>query len=231
VAIGEALAAADADDEVCAVLISGRGRAFSAGGDLKAYLRLQQDPVVWGRFMDTFISTFAAIQYMRKPVVALVNGVTVAGGLELLVACDFAYAAESAQIGDGHLRYGQMGGGGVLAHLPRLIGPARARELLFSARLLPAAEACEWGIVNRVFPDDELIGAGLEFAAGVAERSPAGVARMKFATNAGWADGTGLESALRLERECTALYVLTLPDSNEGLTAFSEKRKPRFAGR
>lgn len=229
--VGKALEAADADDRVCVVLISGRGRAFSAGGDLKAYLKMQQDPRVWGDFMDTFVRVVSSIHFLKKPVVALVNGVTVAGGLELLLGCDFAYAAESAKIGDGHLIYGQMGGAGVLTHLPRVIGPSRARELLFSARLLSAADACAWGLVNRVVADDQLLAAGLEFAAGVAKRSPAAVARMKYATNAGWADGTGVQTAFRLERQVAELYCLTLPDSAEGLAAFAEKRSPRFPGR
>src|SRR2546425_672473 len=99
----------------------------------------------------------SAGSFVESDAVDLKDSGIVAGGLELLVACDFAYAAESARIGDGHLRYGQMGGGGVLAHLPRLIGPARARELLFSARMLSADEACAWGLVNRVVADDELL--------------------------------------------------------------------------
>src|SRR5258708_1794831 len=159
---------------------------------------MQSDPVVWGKFLDGFIDVVSSIHYLKKPVVALVNGACVAGGIELLVACDFAYAGESARIGDGHLNFGQIGGGGTLTHLPRLIGPFRARELLFSARLLSSHEAYDWGLVNRVVPDDQLLSAGLEFAAGVAEKSPAGVARMKQATNVGWAEGTGLRVALRL---------------------------------
>jgi enoyl-CoA hydratase/carnithine racemase len=230
-ALDEALRAVDHDPQVCTVFISGRGRAFSAGGDLKSYIELQQDGVAFTRFMDHLISVFGSIHYLSKPVVALVNGDTVAGGLELLVTCDFAYAAASARIGDGHLRFGQMAGGGSLTYLPRLIGPARARELFFSARLLTAGEALEWGLVNRVVPDDELLAAGIEFAAGVAKRSPAGVAHAKYAMNAGWIDGTGIAASLRLERERAALYCLTLPDSAEGLRAFTEKRDPRFPGR
>lgn len=227
----QALQELDRDDSVPCVLLTGNGRAFSAGGDLKAYVELQQDPVAFPAFMDDLIRTFSAIAYMRKPVVALVNGVTAAGGLELLLACDLAYASASAQIGDCHLNYGQMGGGGSLTLLPRMIGPARARELIFSARLLSAQEALDWGLVNRVIPDDELLDAGLDFARGLARRSAAAVASAKYAMNAGFADGTGVGQALRLERERAALYCLTLPDSAEGLTAFSEGRKPRFNGR
>jgi enoyl-CoA hydratase/carnithine racemase len=229
--LGAALRRADADDGICAVLVTGRGRAFSAGGDLKGYLSLQRDPVGFPDFVATFHEVLGAIKYMTKPVVALVNGVTAAGGLELLLSCDFAYAAASARIGDSHLNYGQMGGGGVLALLPRLIGPARARELLFSGRLLDATGAMDWGLVNRVVPDDDLLAVGLAFAAGVAAKSPAGVAAAKYVLNAGWADGTGVEAALRLERERNVLYCLTRPDSMEGLRAFSEKRPPRFPGR
>jgi enoyl-CoA hydratase/carnithine racemase len=229
--IEEALREAEADDRVCVVLITGRGSAFSAGGDLKGYRELQRDVNRFPAFVDDLLRAFGGISSMTKPVVALVNGPTVAGGLELMLACDFSYAAESAYIGDGHLKFGQMAGGGSLAHLPRTIGPSRARELLFSARLLSAAEALDWGLVNRVVPDGELIEAGLEFARGVAERSPRAVANMKHVMNHGFADGTGLDAALRLERERAVLYCLTQPDSMEGLNAFVDKREPKFPGR
>lgn len=104
----------------------------------------------------------------------------------------------------------------------------RARELLFSARLLSADEALSWGLVNAVHADDELMRAGITFADGVAAKSPKAVANAKYAMNAGYADGTGLEAALRLERERVVLYCLTAPDSMEGLRAFAERRKPKF---
>ncbi len=227
----EALTALDADDSVRAVLVTGRGRAFSAGGDLKSYVALQADPVAFPAFLEDLHRTFHMISRMRKPVVALVNGVTAAGGLELILSCDFAYAAESARIGDGHLAYGQMGGGGVLTLLPRAIGPARARELVFSGRWLSAAEALEWGIVTRVVPDGELLAAGLEFATAAAERSPLALANAKFVMNTAWSDGTGVEAGLRLERERNAYYCLNSEDAREGLQAFQEKRRPLFRGR
>ena len=224
----QALRTLDTDDSVCTVLVTGKGRAFSAGGDLSAYVQLQKDPYEFPRFSADLHRTFASISEMRVPVIALVNGVTAAGGLELLLSCDFAYAAASARIGDLHLKFGQMGGGGVLSLLPRSIGPARARELVFSARLLEADEAARWGLVNRVVPDDQLIEAGLEFARGAATRSASALAVAKDVMNGAFAEGTGLHGALRLERESTIRYCLTLPDAHEGLAAFAERREPRF---
>jgi enoyl-CoA hydratase len=221
---------ADDDPNVRVVLITGRGRAFSAGGDLKSYRVLQRDPIEFPLFLEDLHRTFSAIKLMKKPVVSLVNGVTAAGGLELLLSCDFAIAAASARIGDAHLSFGQMGGGGVLTLLPRSIGPARARELIFSARYLSSSEAESWGIVNRVVDDGELLAAGLEFAESVATRSSLAVSNAKFVLNTGWAEGTGIDAALRLERERSAYYCLTSADAVEGLAAFEQKRPPEFRG-
>ena len=115
-----------ADPAVRGVLVTGAGRAFSAGGDLNGYQTLQRDPVAFPRFVAELHRIFGRLRTLPVPVIALVNGVTAAGGLELLLNCDFALAARSARIGDGHLNFGQMGGGGVLTLLPRAIGRARA---------------------------------------------------------------------------------------------------------
>lgn len=214
------------DPDVRAVLITGKGRAFSAGGDIKGYVKLQADAVAFPRFVDDFIRTLDRIRYMDKPVVALVNGITAAGGLELMLACDFAWMAESARIGDMHLNYAQIGGAGVMARLPRLIGPNRARELVFSGRMLSSAECLAWGLVNRVIPDDRLLAEGIEFARSVAAKSPNSVRNVKHVINSGLE--TDLQAALRQERERALIHCLTLPDSMEGIHAFVEKRKPRW---
>jgi enoyl-CoA hydratase/carnithine racemase len=225
-ALAKAVVEAAGDTAVRAVLITGKGRAFSAGGDIKGYVKLQADPVAFPRFVDDFISTLDTIRYMEKPVVALINGITAAGGLELLLACDFAWMAESARIGDMHLNYAQIGGAGVMARLPRLIGPNRARELVFSGRLLKSDECLAWGLVNRVIPDDQLLAEGIEFARSVAAKSPNSVRNVKHVINRGLE--TDLEAALRQERERALIHCLTLPDSMEGINAFVEKRKPRW---
>jgi enoyl-CoA hydratase/carnithine racemase len=217
---------ASEDADVRAVLITGKGRAFSAGGDIKGYVKLQADPIAFPRFVDDFIRILDSLHYMEKPVVALVNGITAAGGLELLLACDFAWMAESARIGDMHLNYAQIGGAGVMARLPQLIGPNRARELVFSGKLLSSQECLAWGLVNRVFPDDQLLAEGIEFARGVAAKSPNSVRNVKHVINRGLE--TDLPAALRQERERALIHCLTLPDSMEGINAFVEKRKPRW---
>jgi enoyl-CoA hydratase/carnithine racemase len=226
--LGRILPVLDADRGVRVILITGRGRAFSAGGDLKGYLDIQSDAVLFPKFIGELVSTFAAIRTMTKPVVALVNGVTVAGGLELLLACDFAYAARSALIGDGHLNFGQAGGGGSLTLLPRTILPPRARELMFTGELLTAEEAYAQGIVNRVVNDGALVEAGLDFARKVAAKSRTAVETMKVTMNEALADGTGVDAALELEQARVAAYCVTHPDAREGLLAFSEKRRPVF---
>jgi enoyl-CoA hydratase/carnithine racemase len=225
------LDAIDADEHARAVLVTGEGRAFSAGGDLKRYVELQRDPIAFPAFVRHLHQTFARLRSLRLPVVALVNGVTAAGGLELILNCDFAIVAASARIGDGHLNFGQMGGGGVLTLLPRAIGRAKAMELLLSGRFLSAAEAVEWGLACRCVADDELIDVGLAFARDVATKSPLAVANAKQVAHQLWADNGSVEAGLAYELERDAFYCLTSHDAPEGLAAFAEKRTPRFEGR
>lgn len=218
------------DPDVRVVAVTGAGRAFSAGGDMKRYQQLQRDRAAFPRFLQDFHDLTERIAEYPKPYIALVNGVAVAGGIELILACDLAIAGASARIGDAHLPFGQMGGGGVLTFLPRAVGPARARELVFSGRLLTPEEALDWGLVSRVVPDDELLDAGWAFAADVARKSPLAVANAKRVMNAAWWEGTGVSAGLRLEREVTAHYCITSDDAFEGLVAFAEKRRPAFKG-
>jgi len=229
-ALRAALDELDRDPRVRAIAVTGAGRAFSAGGDMKKYRTLQRDPVGFPAFLDDLHGLLTAMGAAATPVIALVNGIAVAGGIELLLGCAFAVAAESARIGDAHLPYGQMGGGGSLTLLPRTVGPARARELVFTGRLLPAAEAREWGLVSRVVPDADLHLAGVEIARELATRSPLAVANAKRTLNAAYWDGTAIAAGLRLERETACRYGLTSADAHEGLAAFAEKRAPRFTG-
>lgn len=215
--------------DIRVIAFTGAGKAFSAGGDLKAYQKLYRDEEAFRGFLQAFRSLNDSIVSAKQPVIALVNGHCVAGGLELMLACDFAYAGQSAKIGDGHANFGQMGGAGSNVRLPRSILPPKARELLFTGKLLTADEACEWGLVNKVVPDDQLMDAGLEFANMVAPKSPLGIGLIKEVCNKGL--DMRLEDALQLETEKVVHYCTHNHDSYEGLLAFSEKRKPKFEGR
>jgi enoyl-CoA hydratase len=124
-----------------------------------------------------------------------------------------------------------MGGGGVLTLLPRLIGLARATELIFSGRFLEAEEALRWNLVSRVVPDAELLDAGLELAEQIARKSPLALANAKYVLSAIWLEGMNVEAGLRLERERNSFSCLTSEDAREGLEAFAARRKPRFRGR
>jgi enoyl-CoA hydratase len=219
------------DRRVRAILITGAGRAFSAGGDLKRYVTLQRDPVRFPQFVRELHRVFGRLRTLPVPVVALVNGVTAAGGLELVLNCDFAIVGTGARIGDGHLNFGQMGGGGVLTLLPRAIGRARATELMLSGRFLDADEAVEWGLASRVVAAEDLLEAGLDFVRQVAEKSPLAVANAKQVMHDVWSDNGSVASGLDYELARNAYYCLTSFDASEGLAAFSEKRRPRFRGR
>jgi len=216
------------DKAVRVIAITGAGQAFSAGGDLKAYLTLQRSEVGFRGFLRDTHAFLDYIESCEKPIIALVNGFCVAGGIELLLSCDFGYASESAKIGDGHVNFGQMAGGGSLARLPRRIRPQQARELLYTGKLLSSQQACEYGLVNRVVPDGKLIEAALEFANIVAKKSPLAIRNMKRVVARGF--NLTQQDAAFLESETAHHYCLTSHDAREGLEAFSEKREPKYLG-
>jgi enoyl-CoA hydratase/carnithine racemase len=226
-----AVESAAADPSVRVLLVTGAGRAFSAGGDLKKYIELQRDPVAFPRFVAEFHRVTGRLRTVPQPVVALVNGVTAAGGLELVLNCDIALVAASATIGDAHLNVGQMGGGGVLTLLPRAVGRAKAAELVFGGRLLSAAEAVDWGLASRVVDDGDLLAAGLAFAEEVARKSPLAVATAKEVMHTVSTGCLPVDAGLAYERSRNAFYCLTSRDAPEGLRAFAERRPPRFEGR
>ncbi len=226
-----AIGAAETHPGVRAILVTGAGRAFSAGGDLKGYIELQKDEAAFTHFVVELHRVFGRLRSGPLPSIALVNGVTVAGGLELLLNCDMAIAAASARIGDGHLNFGQMGGGGVLTLLHRAVGRAKAVELMLTGRLLPAEEACAWGLVSRVVPDDQLLSAGLGLVAEIVAKSPLAVANAKQVMHRIWAENTSVDEGLAAELAADVDYCLTSHDAPEGLAAFAERRSPRFEGR
>jgi len=226
--LGDALAQARADDAVRALVITGTGRAFCAGADLKEVAEAQAhakpgDP----DFLDLVQTVFGELRTFPKPVIAAVNGLAIAGGLELIMACDLVFAAESARLGDGHSNFGVFPGAGGAALMPRRIGLNRAKYLLFSGDHFSAREMMDMGLVNRVTPDAELVSTVDAFVDKLAQKSPAVLRRMKAVANRSLdqSQQAALTDEMLNLREHSRSY-----DMQEGLAAFRDKRKPVFKG-
>lgn len=225
---GQALARARADDAVRALVVTGTGRAFCAGADLKEVAQMQAsarpgDP----DFLDVVRSVFAELRAFPKPVIAAVNGIALAGGMELVMACDLVIAAESARLGDAHSNFGVFPGAGGAAVMPRRIGLNRAKWLLFTGDHFPARELMAMGLVNQVVGDGELDAAAGALVDKLARKSPAVLRRMKEVANRSLdlSQDAALTDELLNLRDHARSY-----DMQEGLAAFREKRKPEFKG-
>lgn len=213
-------------EDLRTIVVTGAGRAFSAGGDLDGYVSLYKDPEAFRAFLETFFSLLATIEGSSKIYIAAINGACVAGGLELLLACDVVLAAESAKIGDGHLNFGQLPGAGGSQRLPRAVGALRAKHLMLTGQMWSAQQACAAGLVSEVVPDAELRARAAELARSFSAKSPAGLQGAKHLVNQGL--NGSLQDGLRMELEYVHHYATTVPDATEGLLAFREKRAPRF---
>ena len=228
--LADILDATEADPAVRCLVITGAGRAFCAGADLKFIHDMPRDErdAATMAFLRQASALMCRVEAFPKPVIAAVNGIATAGGLELVLCCDLVIAAESARLGDGHANFGLLPGAGASARLPRRIGLVRAKRLFFTGELLPAAELIAAGLVNSVVPAAELGAAVQHLAETIAAKSPLGLRRMKELANA--AVEMPPEAALRQELTVNEAYARTF-DRNEGLAAFNERRPPVFQGR
>ena len=224
--IDKALNEAQDRADVISVVLTGTGRAFCAGADLK-YVKAQAGESGTHGFLDSVLATMNRIDRFPKPVIAALNGITLAGGLELVLCCDLVLAARSAKIGDAHANYGLLPGGGGSVRLPRAIGPARAKYLLFTGEFVAASELVAAGLVNQVVDDEQLECATQALADKIATKSPLGLRRMKALVDDGLQQS--MDTALRLELLACEVHGHSA-DLHEGLAAFSEKRAPRFTG-
>jgi enoyl-CoA hydratase/carnithine racemase len=214
------------DEAVRAVLLTGAGDAFSAGADLKE--RRGVAAADSGPFIDAISGAIRAWAEMPKATIALVNGAAFGGGLELALACDVRIASDAAVMGLSEVRLGIMPGAGGTQRLARLLGVARAKELVLTGRRIDAARALAIGLVSRVVPPGELARAGQELADELAACAPLSIAMAKRAIDEGV--NLPIADALALERRCYDVTLMS-EDRNEGLRAFAEKRPPRFTGR
>lgn len=213
------------DAGVGVVVLSGRGRGFCAGADLKdtpsaAIVRSGKR-----NFFDDSDGLAELLTRYPKPLLAALNGVTCAGGLELALFADVIFAARNARIGDVHSNFGLMPGLGGAVRLTRAVGPQRARMLMFSGDLIPADEAAAWGLVAKVVETEELQASTQAFAEKLADKSRKGLLKMRSLVEDSF--DASLDNALRLERVVYREYYQS-PEVMEGQSAFREKRQPNF---
>jgi 2-(1,2-epoxy-1,2-dihydrophenyl)acetyl-CoA isomerase len=219
-----------ADSSVRAVLVTGAGRGFSSGADLKAGFEPHPEdglPDVGKELHEIYHPVIAGIRRLEKPVVAAVNGPSVGIGCSLALACDLVLAAESAFFGLAFVNIGLMPDGGSTLFVPAAVGKARAFEMALLGERVPADQALEWGLVNHVYPDDRLMGEAEQLAGRLAEGPTRSYAGSKRALNR--MIYPDLDRQLELEADLQHELARTA-DFMEGVGAFVEKRDPAFAG-
>jgi enoyl-CoA hydratase len=225
-ALGEAITDCRHRDDVAVVILTGAGRAFVAGADIK---ELNRATAVEAQRISQFgQDVFRLFETSPKPTIAAVNGFALGGGCELAMACHMRIAADSAKFGQPEVKLGLGPGYGGTQRLPRLVGRGRALELLLSAEMIDAAEAHRIGLVNKVVPAAELLAAARAVATTIAAQAPLALAAVIEAVNIGVEHGL----AAGLAVEAQQFGVLTASDDmREGTTAFLEKRAAVFTGR
>ncbi|HET6412681.1 MAG TPA: enoyl-CoA hydratase-related protein [Anaeromyxobacter sp.] len=209
----------------CVVLTGAGERAFSAGADLKERALMSAKDV--GEFHALLRQALDAIEAAPQVFIAALNGAALGGGLELSLACDLRLAADSAELGLPEVALGIIPGGGGTQRLPRLVGLSRAKDLVLTARRVPAAEALAMGLVSQVVPRPRLVPEALSLAERVARNAPVALRQAKRALALGLA--LPLAEALDLEHRLYEACLLTR-DRREALSAFAEKRSPNFTG-
>ncbi len=211
------------DESIGALIITGEGKAFVAGADIKEMLLLDhKQGEDWGAYGS---GIFRKIETLPLPVIAAVNGFALGGGNELAISCDIRIASEKAKFGQPEVGLGIIPGFAGTQRLPRLIGPAAAKELIYTGKIIGAQEAKELGLVSRVVAPEELMDVAKELAQSILKNSWNAVALGKKAIN----DGLQLEieDALELEAELFGEGFKS-PDQKEGMSAFVEKRPAQF---
>lgn len=214
------------DDELWVGIITGTGdKVFSSGVDIKDYLPFIKKTAdkKWLRFEGIMRGL-----NLWKPLIAACNGLTIGGGLEIALACDMMIASENATFGLPEVRIGVYPGGGGTQRLPRTIPRRIAAEMMFTGKTIDAKEAYRIGLVNKVVPKDEVMTEAKKLAETICEAAPLAVRTAKELMMRGLS--MSLEEGLRLEEDLQT-YIMSTKDFEEGLTAFREKRKPKFEGK
>lgn len=220
----QALSDFDSDDEIGAIVIAGSDKAFAAGADIKQMASASVVDMLNG----TFVELFDGLMQIKKPVIAAVSGYALGGGCELALACDLIVASETARFGQPEVTIGVIPGAGGTQRLARVVGKALAMEMVLNNRMLTAAEALQFGMVNRVVSSDRWLEEAIALAEEIASRAPLAVRLGKEAVNRAFELplGEGLAAERRLFYSLFATQ-----DQKEGMAAFIEKRKPNWQGK
>jgi len=222
--LSEVVASLEGETGIRAAVVRGEEEAgFCAGDDLAELIRIESAGI--RAFLARAQGIFTRMEALPVPIIATVKGHALGGGLELALSCDIIIASEEAMLGLPETNLGIIPGLGGMIRLPRRVGLGRAREMVFSGRILNASEARAIGLVEAVYPEDQLFEKALEWARLIASKSRSSIALAKSVLNRGM--DASLEAGLAMEREAFA-YCFSLPDAKEGISAFLEKRKPVF---
>jgi enoyl-CoA hydratase len=214
-------------EEVRVIIITGAGdKFFMSGANIPELLPLT--PEAAGERIKVGRQFHAYVENYPRPVICALNGLTLGGGLEFSLCCDFRLAADHIKLGLPEVNLGIMPGGGGTQRLPRLIGMSKTKELIYTGRLIPANEALSLGIVDKVVPFDQLMEEAQKMAERIARKAPLAVRAAKQAVNASQA--LSLQDGMNLENKLWADLFAT-EDKNEGVKAFLEKRSPSFKGK
>lgn len=228
--LGEVFAQIAEDQNIIAVVLTGTGnRAFMAGADIKefpSWLEMSKEEIKSMNLESHKVFNF--IDDLPKPTIAMLNGITFGGGCELALTCDIRIAEEHAQLGLPEVKLGLFPGGGGTQRLPRLVGQAKAKELMFLGDPLTAEEALQIGLVNKVVPKGEGMEAALAMAKKIAGYSLQALSRIKKAVNDGV--DTSFEEGIEIEANLFS-DIFATEDVREGVSAFIEKRSPSFKHR
>lgn len=226
--LADAVQQAESDEDIRVVVLSGKGKAFCAGANLKELMEdLETKHSKEPALLDLVDTLFGRLEKLNKPLIAALNGITLAGGLEIAMTADFIIASEKAKIGDAHANFGVLPGAGGAVKLPRKIGINRAKYLLFTGDFISATEMKEYGLVQEVVPAEELETTVQAIADKISSKSPLVLRKMKQLVT----DGMEQPVDIALKQELLALKVHTQSyDMAEGLAAFTEKRTPEFKG-
>jgi len=224
--LAAAVAVCKNDDNIKVLVLTGGGdKAFVAGADIAEMQHLRPKEAL--AFMELGHETMRSLETMSKPSIAAVNGFALGGGTEIAMSCDMRFASEKARFGQPEILIGLIPGWGGTQRLPRLIGMGRAKEIILGGEQVDAKRAYEVGLVNRVYPADQLMPETMKFAQKMATLPGFALKMAKHSMNYGY--DLALDNANRLETECCAQCFST-DDQKEGMSAFLAKRKPEYKG-